>query len=258
MPTKPQILRREPFDCVHQLPSAGEGRLVTCGVEPSRIYLHPIAKGKVLAFGRLEIVACYEKAKTPGEYQLTSVYRNFVQEIGLAPGEEATATRAEGGLQARFSENLTCIVTETGLAEEKAGPQKAKTGAVFASRRYEVVIRGNIEIFILSQEEQEKTVIPVADTVAAEKVSFQPQPYQVLEETDTGLSPANEQSRFVNKDLIPAAENIAPELHLAQRASQDYPPQRPLQASESMPRIPRVPRGAETIPPYVWRMPGRG
>ncbi|BCV26040.1 hypothetical protein [Gelria sp. Kuro-4] len=257
MPTKPQILRREPFDCVHQLPSAGEGRLVTCEVEPSRIYLHPVAKGKVLAFGRLELVACYEKAKTPGEYQLTSVYRNFVQEIGLAPSEEATATRAEGGLQARFSENLTCMVTETGLAEERAGAPKAKTGAVFASRRYEVVIRGDIEIFILRREEQEKTALPAADTAAAEKVSLPPRPYQVPEETDAGLGPADERSPFVDKDLVPAAENIAPELHRAQRASPDYPPP-PLRASGSMPRMPRVLRGAETIPPYVWRMPGRG
>lgn len=250
------VLLSKPFSCTVQLPSWPNTELLACGAEWGRPHFHLISGSKGLAFGKLELVACYVKSNVPGEYQLTTVSRNYAIELEMPETAGPVGAYDGGGIWVEFRGEPLCEVHEVlPFAAVKTGIQPKNTLPA-SGKRLEVEVRGVVEV-------RTNSVVKAAfrGEAAREKQGSEPPALPSLErlEEDLGLSigPWRNSSSTANS-LRSRVTALHPEPKLRTGEEPDNLPSKPPFLQEQTRPIPSFPRGAETIPPYVWRMPGPG
>jgi hypothetical protein len=244
--------------------------LVACGAELGRPHFHPLSNGKGLAFGRLELVACYAKTSTSGEYQLATVSRNYVLELDIEENEELIRARGGRAIWAEFRGEPCCKVYEAcTTGANKTGNQPKNIPAV-SRKRLEVEVSSVLEVLTNSVKKEfsreEKAREKVMDLLVSPTSGE-----QTGEDPALRLGPG--QDSLPQAVSVPVVELEEPARHMLNVPVWLGPhPEPKLNAGESAngllckpdsPQEPtrpisRIPYGAETIPPHVWRMPGRG
>lgn len=267
---KKEVLVSKPFSSRVQLPTLPNMELLACGAELGRPHLHLISNGKGVAFGKLELVACYAKASTPSEYQLATVSRHYVLELDMEENEEMPAARGGRAIWAEFRGEPRCKVYEACPTGANAIGSQPKNIPAGARKRLEVEVSSVLDIFTASSQKES----PPEEGAKEEAMGLRAPP-ENGEQTgeDTALRPEPRQNSPSQAASVPVGElerssghilngpiwlGPHPEPRSNVREKPDGLLCRPSYPQEITRPFSHVPWGAETISPHVWRMPGRG
>ncbi|MDK2856224.1 MAG: hypothetical protein PWQ41_1071 [Bacillota bacterium] len=264
-----KVLVSKPFSARVLLPSLPNMELLACGAELGRPHFHLISNSKGLAFGKLELVACYAKVSNPGEYQLTTVSRNYVLELDMEENEKLIDAGNGRAIWAEFRKEPCCQVCEACTPGGNKAISPPKNVSTVFRKRLEVEVSSVLEILTASDGEE----LP-GEVEAREKAMDLPaSPTSEEQSEDPAVRLGSGQDGLPRAACVPVVELEETARHMVNVPVWVGPHPEPKLTAGEKPNglfckpdspqeptrpISRIPPGAETVPPYVWRMPGRG